>query len=98
AGAQLFGFLLGAIAILGAYKTAAGLTLAIPFLILGVPVFDTTWAMIRRALAGQPMGAPDHNHLHHQLLRRGMTPNQATVTLWLATACLAGAAVLVARV
>ncbi|MEO7992829.1 MAG: MraY family glycosyltransferase, partial [bacterium] len=97
AGSQLFGFLLGAIAIEGAYKTAAGLTLAIPFLILGVPIADTTFAMLRRALAGQPIGAPDKNHLHHRLLRQGLTPNQATYVLWACTGVLAGVAVWVAR-
>lgn len=97
AGSLLFGFLLGAIAIEGAYKTAAGLTLLLPFLILGVPIFDTTWAMVRRAVSGQPIGAPDKNHIHHQLLRRGLSPNQATVLLWSCTAALAGIAIWVSR-
>ncbi|MCG3152182.1 MAG: putative undecaprenyl-phosphate N-acetylglucosaminyl 1-phosphate transferase [bacterium] len=96
AGSLLFGFLLGAIAIEGAYKTAAGLTLLLPFLILGVPIFDTTWAMIRRSLSGQPIGVPDKNHIHHQLLRRGLTPNQATLLLWSCTAALACVAIWVA--
>lgn len=97
AGSLFFGFLLGAIAIEGAYKTAAGLTLLIPFLILGVPIADTTWAMVRRAIAGTPLGVPDKQHIHHQLLKRGLTPNQATLVLWSCTAALAGIAIWVSR-
>ena len=52
-------------------------------LVLGVPVVDTLWAIVRRTLAGQPMWRADRGHLHHRLLARGFSPRQTVFVIYL---------------
>lgn len=92
-GSLLLGFWLAAIGVAAAAKTAAATTLALPMLVLGVPVFDTLWAIIRRTLAGQPMWKADRGHLHHRLLASGLSARQ-TVALIYSISLLLGAAAL----
>lgn len=82
AGSLLLGFWLAFIAVAAAAKTAAATTLALPLLVLGVPVFDALWAVVRRTLAGQPVWRADRGHLHHRLLARGYSPQKTAVTLY----------------
>ena len=88
---------MAAIALAAAAKTAAATTLALPMLILGVPVFDTLWAITRRTLAGQPMWRADRGHLHHRLLARGLTPQKTVYVIYTISAVLSVAALLLAR-
>ncbi len=91
-GAMFLGFMLAAIAVEGALKGAAALSLAIPILALGVPVLDTTLAIIRRWASGRPVYEADKGHLHHRLLALGLTQRQAVMVLYAASGVLAGAA------
>jgi UDP-GlcNAc:undecaprenyl-phosphate GlcNAc-1-phosphate transferase len=59
-----------------------------PILTLGVPIFDTLFAMIRRFLAGKPMLSPDGGHVHHRLLKRGFNQRQAVLILYTITSIL----------
>jgi UDP-GlcNAc:undecaprenyl-phosphate GlcNAc-1-phosphate transferase len=97
AGSMLLGFWLSAVAIAAASKTAAATTLALPMLILGVPVADTLWAVARRALAGQPVWQADRGHLHHRLLARGYTPVKTVLVIYTVSLVLGAAAILLAR-
>lgn len=97
AGALLLGFWLAAIAVAAAAKTAAATTLALPLLVMGVPVLDTLWAVTRRTLAGQPMWRADRGHLHHRLLARGFSPRKTVLVIYLFAAALGAFAVLLAR-
>ncbi|MDO5037561.1 MAG: MraY family glycosyltransferase [Tissierellia bacterium] len=85
-GALLLGFSLSFIAVEGVMKSAAILTILLPVLILGVPIFDTTFAMIRRKMAGRSIVSPDKGHLHHRLLHRGLSQRQTVLALYLVTA------------
>jgi UDP-GlcNAc:undecaprenyl-phosphate GlcNAc-1-phosphate transferase len=96
AGALLLGFWLAAIAVAAAAKTAAATTLALPMLVLGVPVIDTLWAIVRRTLAGQPMWRADRGHLHHRLLARGLTPQKTVLVIYAISAALSAAALVLA--
>ena len=60
----------------------------IPLVILGVPILDTVWAILRRAARGSSMSAPDKKHLHHRLMNLGHGHRRAVVILWLWTALL----------
>jgi UDP-GlcNAc:undecaprenyl-phosphate GlcNAc-1-phosphate transferase len=62
--------------------------LAVPLVILGVPILDTAWAIIRRATRGQGVATADKNHLHHRLMRLGHGQRRSVVILWLWTAIL----------
>lgn len=95
-GAMLLGFWLAAIAVTAAAKTAAATTLLVPMLMLGVPVVDTLWAVVRRSLAGQPVWQADRGHLHHRLLARGFTARKTTLILYSITALLGAVAILLA--
>jgi UDP-GlcNAc:undecaprenyl-phosphate GlcNAc-1-phosphate transferase len=79
-GAQFLGFTLAAISVLGAFKIPTLLAVVIPVLVLGVPLFDTTFVVLKRAVSGKKVHEADMTHLHHRLVGRGLTHRQ---TIWL---------------
>ncbi len=81
-GALYLGFMLSYISISGFLKQAAILMIFVPVLILGVPVFDTAFAMVRRKLSGKSMVEADKGHLHHRLLKMGLNQRQTVVILY----------------
>lgn len=81
-GSQFIGFMLAAISILGAFKGAAAMAIALPVLVLGVPLFDGIFVAIRRLLNGQPLHIADKTHLHHRLMDRGFSQKQAVLLVW----------------
>jgi UDP-GlcNAc:undecaprenyl-phosphate/decaprenyl-phosphate GlcNAc-1-phosphate transferase len=60
----------------------------IPLVILGVPILDTLWAILRRAARGSSMSSPDKKHLHHRLMNLGHGHHRAVFILWSWTALL----------
>jgi UDP-GlcNAc:undecaprenyl-phosphate/decaprenyl-phosphate GlcNAc-1-phosphate transferase len=93
-GSQLLGFLLAAISIEGAIKSAATYAIVAPILLLGVPIFDTLFAMIRRKLNGKPIMQGDRGHLHHRLLDMGLSQRKTVVTMYIISALLGGIAII----
>lgn len=90
-GAQFLGFALSIIAILGVAKTVTMVVLIAPILVLGLPIFDTVFAIFRRIKKGKSVKAifkPDKGHLHHILMRQGFTQKQAVAILYAASATL----------
>lgn len=81
-GALFLGFGLACIALLGVMKSVAAITLVVPLLILGVPVFDTFSAIIRRRRHGRPFHEADRGHIHHRLLGRGFTQRQTVLIIY----------------
>lgn len=96
-GSTFLGFVLAAISIEGAMKGAATLAIAIPVLALGLPIFDTTFAIIRRAVNGKPIMEADKGHLHHRLLALGLSQKQVVLTLYAASAFLGLGAIVVTQ-
>ena len=96
-GSLLLGFWLSAVAIAAASKTAAATTLALPMLILGVPVLDTAWAIVRRSMARQPVWRADRGHLHHRLLERTKSPVKTVAVIYAVSLILGAAAIWIAR-
>jgi UDP-N-acetylmuramyl pentapeptide phosphotransferase/UDP-N-acetylglucosamine-1-phosphate transferase len=97
-GAQLLGFLLAAISIEGAIKSAAAFAIAVPILALGIPIYDILFAMIRRKLNGRPIMQADKGHLHHRLLDMGLTQRQAVIIMYLISAVLGSFAIIAMQV
>ena len=62
--------------------------LLIPLIILGVPVFDVLFAIVRRVSKRQGFATADKGHLHHRLINLGHGPRRAVAILWLWTALL----------
>lgn len=89
AGALLLGFVLACIALLGVMKSVAAITLVVPLLIIGVPLFDTVSAIIRRRRHGQPIQMADKGHIHHRLLGRGFSPRQTVIIIYVWSVALA---------
>lgn len=81
-GAQLLGFILASLSIVGAFKTATAVALIVPILVFGVPLFDAVQVVIRRRLSGVPITQADKRHIHHQLLNRGLSQRQAVWVLY----------------
>ncbi|MCB8932576.1 MAG: undecaprenyl/decaprenyl-phosphate alpha-N-acetylglucosaminyl 1-phosphate transferase [Fimbriimonadaceae bacterium] len=96
-GAQLLGFLLACLSIVGVMKTAAALALLVPVLVFGVPIVDAVNVVIRRLASRQPITQADKRHLHHQLLERGLTQRQAVWVLYLVALTLCGVLLVVVR-
>lgn len=94
-GAQLLGFLLAAIAMKGAIKSASAIVLAVPILALGLPIYDTVFAIIRRKVNGKSIAEADRGHLHHRLLDMGLTQRQAVIIMYLISGILGLIAVIV---
>jgi len=95
AGSLLFGYLLASISILGPFKTTTALTVVLPILILGLPLFDTSWAILRRTVAGQKVSEGDTNHVHHQLARKGLGHRGTVLVLYGVAVVLAVIAVII---
>ncbi len=93
-GAQLLGFLLAAISMVGTIKSAAAFAISVPILALGLPIYDTLFAMIRRKVNGKPISQGDRGHLHHRLLDLGMSQRQVVVIMYLISAILGGIAII----
>lgn len=87
-GAQLLGFSLAALSVVGALKTAAALAILIPLLVFGVPLFDSIFVVARRAMSGAPITQGDKRHLHHTLLRHGLNQKQTVLVLYAAAIAL----------
>jgi UDP-GlcNAc:undecaprenyl-phosphate GlcNAc-1-phosphate transferase len=64
--------------------------LAIPLVILGVPVLDTLFAIVRRSRRRSGLATADKDHLHHRLMRLGHGQRRSVLILWLWTALLSG--------
>lgn len=97
AGALLLGFWLALVSLAAASKTAAATTLLLPMLVLGIPLFDTLWAIVRRAASGQPIWRADRGHLHHRLLARGYSTQKVLVVLYSAAFALGAIAVAITK-
>lgn len=82
AGSLSIGFLLGCMALAWANKATTMVGLLAPFFALLVPMLDTMVALTRRVLTRQPLFAGDVRHIHHRLLRRGLTPRNAILVLY----------------
>ncbi|WP_205621544.1 glycosyltransferase family 4 protein [Paenibacillus fonticola] len=88
AGATFLGFILAVIALDGAFKQATVLSLFIPVLALGVPIFDNLFVVIKRFLQGKSIYEADASQVHYRLLRAGLTHRQTVMFLWLISTCL----------
>lgn len=95
-GALFMGFILGTLALMGLCKGATAISVFIPFLILGVPVFDTFCAIIRRLFLHKPIFEADKMHLHQVLLSLGLGQRQAVLTIYVFAMLMGLAAVLMA--
>ncbi|MBH0164075.1 undecaprenyl/decaprenyl-phosphate alpha-N-acetylglucosaminyl 1-phosphate transferase [Fictibacillus sp. 7GRE50] len=82
-GALFLGYSISVLSLLGLYKSVTLFSFIVPIIILGVPVFDTTFAIIRRIANKKPISAPDKGHLHHRLLSLGLSHKSTVLIIYL---------------
>ncbi len=92
-GALQLGLLLGATIVEGTLKTNAVIALAVPLVVLAVPVLDTTFVVLKRMKYRRPVYAADTNHFHHRFARIGFSQRRTVLYLYGWTATMAGLAV-----
>ncbi|WP_342508755.1 MraY family glycosyltransferase [Sporosarcina sp. FSL K6-2383] len=80
-GSLFLGFMISVLALLG-FKNITVVALVIPIILLGVPISDTFFAIVRRIRTKQPIMAPDKSHLHHCLLRVGFSHRQTVLVIY----------------
>ena len=94
-GSYFLGYAIAGLSIMGSAKSQMGAAIAIPILALGVPLFDTILSPLRRFVRGHRMFSPDSGHIHHKLIRMGLTTKKAVWTVYSITALLCLAAIIV---
>ncbi len=94
-GSLFLGFVIGAIALKGAQKSATVVALLIPVLALGLPIMDTVLAILRRWSRRLPISHGDKQHLHHRLLSLGLSHRHAVWVLYGACGFLAAIAMFI---
>lgn len=75
-GVQFVGYTLALLAILGTAKVAVAL------LVLGVPIIDTFWIIVRRLSQGRSPFSPDRGHIHHRMLDLGLSHRQTVFAIY----------------
>ena len=94
-GALLLGYVLATVSVIGLFKFYTAVSFAVPFLVLALPLFDTSLAFLRRLLKGKNPMSPDRGHFHHRLIDMGLSQKQAVAVLYAISGLLAISAVVV---
>jgi UDP-GlcNAc:undecaprenyl-phosphate GlcNAc-1-phosphate transferase len=94
-GALLLGYVLATVSILGLFKLYAIISFAVPFLVVGLPLFDTVFAFSRRILSGRNPMSPDRGHFHHRLIDMGFSQKQAVAIAYAISGILGLSAVVI---
>ncbi len=81
-GSMLIGYLVAGLGILSSYKSEAAVALMIPFIALGLPIFDTMLAILRRWSQKLPISSADKKHIHHILLSMGLSHRNVVLILY----------------
>src|ERR1043166_6822987 len=81
-GSLMIGFMLGCFGVVWSQKSATILGMTAPLMALGIPILDACLSVVRRFLRHQPIFGADRDHIHHRLLKRGLTPKGVAVLLY----------------
>ncbi|WP_226036338.1 MraY family glycosyltransferase [Aquibacillus saliphilus] len=92
-GALFLGYMIGVLSVLG-FKNATLFSLIVPITILGVPILDTFFAIVRRYIQKKPLSSPDKLHLHHCLLKLGFGHRQTVILIYAMSALFSVAAII----
>lgn len=87
-GALFLGYSLAVLSVSGVFKLHAVLSFITPLIVFAIPIFDATFAIVRRLLAGKSPFAPDRGHLHHRLIDMGFTQKESVKLIYAICAML----------
>ena len=93
-GTMFLGFTLAVVSISGLFKFYTVISFAVPFLMLGLPIFDFVFNILRRLFTGHNPMKADRGHIHHRLIDMGFSQKRAVAILYVMSALLGVAAVL----
>lgn len=96
-GALFLGFMMAALSVVGPLKSSTVIAVVIPVLVLGIPIFDTFFAILRRVVNKRPIMEADKGHLHHKLMASGYGQRRAVLMLYGISGIMGVAAVLASR-
>ena len=92
-GSTFLGFIMATVSVEGMFKQYTIISFVVPFLMLGLPIFDVCFAVVRRVSHGQSPMQPDRGHVHHRLIDMGFSQKQAVGVLYVISAILGLSAV-----
>nr|WP_239584284.1 MraY family glycosyltransferase [Aquibacillus albus] len=81
-GSMFLGYSVAVISILGLFKNVTLFSFIIPIIVLAVPIFDTIFAIVRRAYKGEPIMMPDKQHIHYQLIAAGYSHRTTVLIIY----------------
>ncbi len=87
-GSMFLGFILASLGAVGSLKSSASILLVLPIVVLGIPVFDTVWAILRRTHRRVSPFKPDREHIHHRLVKVGLHHRHVVLVLYFISAFL----------
>jgi UDP-GlcNAc:undecaprenyl-phosphate GlcNAc-1-phosphate transferase len=96
-GALFLGFMLAGLSVMSPMKSATMLATVVPVLVLGLPIFDTTFAIMRRLINRRPIMEADKGHLHHRIMAAGLGQRRTVLTLYGISGVMGVAAILTSR-
>jgi len=91
-GSLFLGFMLASASVVGVLKSTLLIALIVPIAVLGIPIYDTAAAIIRRAVSGRPIFEADKKHIHHRLLKAGFNQREVVMIIYFACVILSAAA------
>ena len=96
-GALFLGFMLAGISVMNPMKSATMLATVVPVLVLGLPIFDTAFAILRRVINKRPIMEADKGHLHHRIMAAGLGQRRTVLTLYGISGVMGVAAIVMSR-
>ncbi|WP_182199835.1 glycosyltransferase family 4 protein [Paraliobacillus salinarum] len=96
-GSLFLGYMISVLAIMGLSKNVTLFSIMVPIIILGVPILDTVFAIVRRVVQRKPLLSPDKLHLHHCLIRLGYSHKQTVIVIYALSSLFSLAAVIFTR-
>ena len=85
-GSQFLGYCLATFALVQPVKSATVMAIALPVMVMGIPIFDTAFAILRRLWRRQPIGQGDKEHIHHRVMQSGFGVKRSVLLLY----CISG--------
>ena len=96
-GSMFLGYMLSVLSVQGMFKSYAVISFAVPIIMLGLPLFDALFAMLRRLLTGKNPMSADRGHLHHRLYDMGFSQKQTVFILYAISGVLGITSILLAE-
>ncbi|MFA1822489.1 glycosyltransferase family 4 protein [Virgibacillus oceani] len=81
-GSNFLGYMIAVVSMLGLFKNIALFSFIIPVIVLAVPIFDTFFAIVRRAYNKENIMAADNKHIHYQLIRLGYSHRKTVLIIY----------------